>query len=309
MDPKSIQRFEITGVELMAADTPANGVTFSEADLQGIAAAHRLTGSDGRVPLRLGHSDDSPLKDGAPALGWCRDLHVANGKLLGTFTDLPKFLFDLIKLGNYKFLSVELARNATAGTRVIPWMLTAVAVLGSTAPAFGSLRDLQSLATMSQVPRLPCEAHVTFALARTVDPTEELRRQNDALQAQLRAAAFESATQLAIVTHRVTPADVARFTGLVAPEGRTVAAWMLYSKGITPPKLGPSQRAADSVGGDSGTQHADAGPDDTMVRLTREYIDEMDKRGKVVTYEEAARVVMHRDPEATRAWLDMPNGS
>ena len=39
---------ELKQVELMQADVTANGITFSNADLQGIADAHNALGLDGK---------------------------------------------------------------------------------------------------------------------------------------------------------------------------------------------------------------------------------------------------------------------
>jgi hypothetical protein len=138
-------------------------VSFSDGDLDEIQRSFDLLGLAGRVPLKFGHNEDQPLTDGQPALGWVGRLYREGKKLLGDFTDLPQVVYDLIKAGRYKFLSVELLGNVKAGSRVIPWVLDAVALLGADQPAIGTLKDLQSL-TMARGSGL--QSSVRVALTR-----------------------------------------------------------------------------------------------------------------------------------------------
>lgn len=82
-------------------------------------------------------------------------------KLLADFTDMPTSIYELIKSGRYKFVSIELLKNVQAGTREIPWVLDAVALLGADQPALGTLKDLQSL-TMARRRALHARARVAF---------------------------------------------------------------------------------------------------------------------------------------------------
>jgi hypothetical protein len=82
-------------------------------------------------------------------------------KLLADFTDIPKVVYEAIKSGLYKFVSVELLGGVKAGTREIPWVLDAVALLGADPPAVGTLKDLQSL-TMARSSGLQGRARVAF---------------------------------------------------------------------------------------------------------------------------------------------------
>jgi hypothetical protein len=144
-------------------DAMTGRVSFSDGDLDEIQRSFDLLGLAGRVPLKFGHNDDQPLTDGQPALGWVGRLYREGKKLLGDFTDLPQVVYDLIKAGRYKFLSVELLGNVKAGSRVIPWVLDAVALLGADQPAIGTLKDLQSL-TMARGSGL--QSSVRVALTR-----------------------------------------------------------------------------------------------------------------------------------------------
>lgn len=82
-------------------------------------------------------------------------------KLLADFTDMPTSIYEMVKAGLYKYISIELAKNVKADTREIPWVLDAVALLGADQPAVGTLKDLQSL-TMARKPVLQARARVAF---------------------------------------------------------------------------------------------------------------------------------------------------
>lgn len=88
-------------------------------------------------------------------------MYRSGKKLLADFTDMPTSIYEMVRAGLYKFVSVELLRNVQAGTRELPWVLDAVALLGADQPAVGTLRDLQSL-TMSRKPVLQARARVAF---------------------------------------------------------------------------------------------------------------------------------------------------
>lgn len=149
-------------------DAMTGTITITESDLDQIASSFSLLDLAGRVPLKFGHNDSQPLTDGQPALGWVSSLYRQGKKLLGDFTDIPKLVYDLIKAGRYKYLSVELLGDIKAGSRVIPWVLDAVALLGADQPAIGTLKDLQSL-TMARGSGL--QSSVRAALTRATPLT------------------------------------------------------------------------------------------------------------------------------------------
>jgi hypothetical protein len=115
----------------------------------------------GRVPLKFGHNGEQPLTDGQPALGWVSRLYRHGSKILADFVDMPTSIYEMVKAGLYKFVSVELLKNVKADTREIPWVLDAVALLGADQPAVGTLKDLQSL-TMARKLALRARARVAF---------------------------------------------------------------------------------------------------------------------------------------------------
>lgn len=141
----------------------------------------------GRVPLKLGHNEEQPLTDGEPALGWVENLYRKGRKLAGDFTDVPKVVYDLIKRGAYKYISVELMGDVQAGTRLIPWVLDAVALLGADIPAVGTLKDLQAL-VMHKLHGLRGQTSVAFKRESTnFGGRETMADENDEVKA-LKAA-------------------------------------------------------------------------------------------------------------------------
>jgi hypothetical protein len=138
---------DIKGAEIFASGT-WNGLDFTEDDLDRLVQSFEFFQLSGSVPLKLGHNDDQKVTDGQPALGWVDRIWRDGKKLLADFRDVPKVVHDAIRNGLYKHVSVELLRDVTAGTRTVPLVLDAVALLGADLPAVGTLKDLQAL-TMS----------------------------------------------------------------------------------------------------------------------------------------------------------------
>lgn len=148
------------GAEIFAVGT-WNGNTFTSQDLDAITTAFDALGLSGRIPLKFGHNSDQPLTDGQPALGWVSRVYRQGDKLLADFIDMPTSIYEMVRAGMYKFVSIELLKNVKADTRTIPWVLDAVALLGADQPAVGTLKDLQSL-TLKRRPVLQARARVAF---------------------------------------------------------------------------------------------------------------------------------------------------
>ena len=135
----------INGAEIFAAGKffPGNlngeAVEFTEADLDHIVAAFAERASSGRVPLKLGHNDAQPITDGQPALGWVSRVWREGAKLLADFSDMPAAVYDAIKAGLYKFISVELSKDVQTAGGLRSWALDAAALLGADIPAVGTL--------------------------------------------------------------------------------------------------------------------------------------------------------------------------
>lgn len=161
----SVDFARLDGAEIFAAGK-WNGLDFSEEDLDRIVQSFEFFELGGRVPLKLGHNDEQPLTDGQPALGWVDRVWRDGGKLKADFRDVPAVVYDAIRNGRYKNVSVELLRDVVAGTRTVPLVLDAVALLGADLPAVGSLMDLQAL-TMS---RLQGAERLVFTQAKMFNP-------------------------------------------------------------------------------------------------------------------------------------------
>lgn len=199
---------DIKNAEIFAVGT-WNNSTFSEQDLDNIVEAFNFFQMSGQVPLKFGHNDTQPVTDGQPALGWVDRVWRDGKKLFADFRDVPSVVYDSIKSGLYKFVSVELLRNVTAGTRQVPLVLDAVALLGADPPAVGTLRDLQVL-TMSAF-RQNCEARLAFTRSINIGDTKTMADDNELeqLKAQLEAAKRAEAEAKALAA-----SNAERFTRL-----------------------------------------------------------------------------------------------
>jgi hypothetical protein len=159
-------------------------------------------GLAGKVPLKFGHDSAKPMKDGRPALGWVQRLYREGRRLMADFSNVPDAVMTAIREKLYKHVSVELLQNVKAGTREIPWVPDAVALLGADQPAVGILKELEAL-TMSSRTALRFGARVAFkrdfqgSNRSTGDSEsmsdENLRAENARLQAQLAETIIEGA--------------------------------------------------------------------------------------------------------------------
>jgi hypothetical protein len=114
-----------------------------------------------KVPLKAGHNDHQPMTDGQPALGWVSRVWREGTKLMADFVDMPDVIYSAIKKKLYKTVSVEVLRDVQAGTRKLPWVLDAVALLGADQPAVGTLKDLEALLS-ARKPVLKARARLAF---------------------------------------------------------------------------------------------------------------------------------------------------
>jgi hypothetical protein len=151
----------ITGAEVFAAGTH-NGLTFNEDDLDGIVKAFDQLNAAGRVPLKFGHNNEQPFTDGQPALGWVQRLWRDGKKLFADFVGMPTVVFDAVKAGLYKQVSIELLKDTSREGDRYPWVLDAVALLGADIPAVKGLRDLQTLTMTREIPGIRFEGVAAF---------------------------------------------------------------------------------------------------------------------------------------------------
>jgi hypothetical protein len=140
----------IKGAHIFSVGT-WNRSTFTEADLDAIVSAFNELMQTGRVPLKFGHNDDQPLTDGQPALGWVERVWRDGSKLFADFAEMPTVVYNAIKSKLYRFVSIELLKNAERDGKKYPYVLDAVALLGADPPAVTNLDELNALATMTRI--------------------------------------------------------------------------------------------------------------------------------------------------------------
>jgi hypothetical protein len=161
----SIEFAKLNGAEIFASGS-WNGLKFSDDDLDGIVNAFNTLALSGKVPLKLGHRGpdvrDDPMTQFA--MGWVNKIWREGRKLLADL-DVPDMVETFVKQGFLKNVSVELLKNVKASNREIPWVLDAVALLGTEMPAVGILKDLQSHTMSRREAQLPHSECVSFARA------------------------------------------------------------------------------------------------------------------------------------------------
>lgn len=134
---------DLKGVEIFAVGK-WNGNIIEQQTLSNLIEAFEATKEHFKPVLKLGHNDEQELlkADGLPAAGWVTNLRVMGQKLVADFIDIPKKIFELIKKGAYKKVSVEIFRGYTFKNRTFPDLLGAVALLGADTPAVLTLNDI-----------------------------------------------------------------------------------------------------------------------------------------------------------------------
>ena len=88
------------------------------------------------------------MKQGQPALGWVTDLRKQGQKLIAKMSQVPEVVYNAIKQGRYKRVSIELYLNFKHHLKeniVFKNVLKAVALLGVDAPEVNNLEDLEAL--------------------------------------------------------------------------------------------------------------------------------------------------------------------
>jgi hypothetical protein len=140
-------RGRYTGVELAKAGTwrAMDGtVTLTPDDLRAAVTASQHLPSP---VLKLGH-DGGTFGDDLPAVGRVTNLRVTDGgnTLVGDFTDIPGWLSHILP-ETWPQRSIEASLDYSDNGRTWPFVLTAVALLGTEWPAVSTLADLRDLYT------------------------------------------------------------------------------------------------------------------------------------------------------------------
>lgn len=192
----------LKGREILASGTwpGSSTLTVDDEDLDGIVNAFNARKDAGRIPLKLGH-EDIDIRDGTRqfSLGWVTKLWREGSRLLADF-NVPDKVKQAIDDGFLKFVSVELLKNVQAANRVLPWVLDAVALLGTDQPAVGILKDLQAL-TLRRRPSTsrPTGSLVALSISKdrhsTIEDTEMDKTEVDKLVKEAVALATKPLTE------------------------------------------------------------------------------------------------------------------
>lgn len=148
----TVELGRVPGVELARAGTwqiSTGEWHVTPADLAAAVAAHQA-GVLRRPVLKVGHVD--PRFDGEPAVGHVDNLRTTDGgaTLLGDYVGVPAWLADGVLAAAWPDRSVEAIqdyRDPRTG-RTWPLVLTAVALLGATAPGMSTLRSLADVGAL-----------------------------------------------------------------------------------------------------------------------------------------------------------------
>lgn len=174
--------YTIEGVEIFAVGK-WNGDDYTKADLEDMVAAFEEVSF--QVPITLGHTN----KAGAPAYGWVDSIKMAGDRLVATFRDIPKILYDAIKGRRFDAVSSEIFWNLERNGKKFRRVLKAVAVLGAETPGV----DLAPLRTVVNSVLPPSNGYdrVSVYTISTEDldmDLKELQEKIRSLQVDLEAA-------------------------------------------------------------------------------------------------------------------------
>ena len=132
------QLFSIDGVEVFAPGK-WNGENYTLKDLSDMVDAQEKVGFN--VPLKAGHAEE----EGAPALGWVKNLRVIGNKLVADFRDIPSKIYEVIKSHGWDSVSSEIFWNLERDGKIYRRVLKAVALLGIEIPAVAGLKPLRDV--------------------------------------------------------------------------------------------------------------------------------------------------------------------
>lgn len=193
-----------------------NGDTFTEEDMQAIAAAFNDLKGRLRPPLKLGHNEGQGMTDGMPAIGWLDNVRAVGKKLMADFVKVPKKISALLKAGAYRTVSPEIYCDFEMGGKRYPYALKALALLGADIPACKDVSDIMAL--YSEVYAYTAEPGDVKAY--TIDTEEkemEKIKELEAKIAEMEAAAVKFAEEKAAIGATVAAAtdNVAALTAKV----------------------------------------------------------------------------------------------
>ena len=141
-----MQTYSLKGVDIFSVGR-WNEDDFTQSDLENMVQSFEATKSGVRPYIKLGHDKNQKLaqKDGLPSLGWIDKMYINGDKLIADLVDIPKKVYDLIKIGAYKKVSCEMFFNVKIKDKKFSHLITAVSLLGADTPAVMNLNDIHAL--------------------------------------------------------------------------------------------------------------------------------------------------------------------
>lgn len=294
----------IVGANLFESGTH-NGLTFTDSDLDGIVDSFNALKLAGRVPVKFGHRGPDTRTDGSPALGWVQRIYREGSKLMGDITDIPTVVYNAIAKKLYKFVSIELLKGVRAGTAVIPWTLDAVALLGATAPAVGTLKPLLE-ASRAQ---LEFEESISFTRSEETDDdmTDTTKEEFAALTRRHIALLFETKVRAGDILPRDREMFNRRF-----PDASVADAEAYLAQTPKPPK---TRETVSFATGHTTVVPGSGRADFRVLEAAQKVVLERRQVGDPLpgqSWEQllaAAKLTVAREPDLAKAWQDAPGES
>ena len=272
--------------------TGADGMSFTDEDLDAIARDFQRLKLRGRVPLKYGHTDTP----GQPALGWVSRVWRSGSKLMADFAGVPHQVYESIRKGFYKFVSVELLPDVQMEGQSFPFVLSAVALLGADRPAVSGLKSLQEL-LMARRTESFWAHRAPLQFSREGDDGSDLRIENALLKQRLVAMTFASA----IRAGKIAPAEQVRFTKHFGASATIADAEEWIASAPPPPSYArrsgsPTSHVAQQADGEPrGEVREYARPDAQLTYLAKKLVVEAERLNKTLTFSAAKQVILN-DP-------------
>lgn len=189
----NLETGDIHDVPVFAAGT-WNGDTYTEKDVEELAANFQETKGLLKPYLKLGHTEKQKMAqaDGLPAVGWVENLRAIGGTLYADFKRVPKKIMELIRAGAYRRVSSELFINMNVQGKKFGKVLKGVALLGADTPAVHTLDDILALYALSGQAQSYGDDNETITVEFT-DQSKEVTKMEE-LQKKLSEVTAEAAT-------------------------------------------------------------------------------------------------------------------
>lgn len=312
---------KISNVVIFAAGR-CNNKDYGIEDLDALVTSFVGLHNAGRIPLKIGHDSKKPLPDGQPAYGWCVRLARDGLRLVADFDDVPDAVVELIRKKAYRYISVEMFRDAKDPTgKRWPLVLDAIALLGADRPGCEGVSDLSALIpAQRQRPVLEAAERMTLGPPDGAQVREELRQHAQEVAAvvkdvmassqaevqQLRAQLIASKFEMAIRERKALPRDRELFRQHFGNAG-TVADAEMWLAATRPPATvrGAATRPNDPDAGPFDAARADH----VLVERTRGHMRERWRQDAVrLTFSEAAAEVVRLEAnhDLLAEWVFLP---